>query len=201
MARTALELRGVPALEAENVDEPSKSVSCSRSFGHPVTDLSDLCEAVSVYASTAARKLRKEGLKASGANVYLQYFPEYGNVRQEGGFCTASIVLDMPSSDTAEILGQIKSELPAIFKEGRRYKKAGVIFFGLESSSLSQPDLFGSTGKTHDKLYEAVDSINRKFGKKAIFHLGEGIQREWSMKREHLSPSYTTDWSQLPIVK
>ena len=28
-----------------------------------------------------------------------------------------------------------------------------------------------------DKLYEAVDKINKKFGKKAVFHLAEGIQR------------------------
>jgi DNA polymerase V len=29
----------------------------------------------------------------------------------------------------------------------------------------------------------------------------EGITKSWGMKREHLSPAYTTNWKELPIVK
>ncbi|MBJ6892830.1 DUF4113 domain-containing protein, partial [Vibrio cholerae] len=34
-----------------------------------------------------------------------------------------------------------------------------------------------------------------------IFCPGQGTKKDWSMKREHLSPAYTTRWDQLPRVK
>ena len=90
----------------------------------------------------------------------------------------------------------------AIFIEGRRYRKAGVIFFGLESAVSVQPDIFSyAESSRRDKLYETVDKINKQFGKKTVFHLAEGIQRPWTMKRDHLSPNYTTDWQQIPVVQ
>ena len=89
-----------------------------------------------------------------------------------------------------------------IFIEGRRYKEAGVIFFGLESASNVQPDIFSYAESSRcDKLYETVDKINKQFGKKTVFRLAEGIQRPWTMKRDHLSPNYTTDWQQILVVK
>ncbi|EFA8307152.1 DUF4113 domain-containing protein, partial [Escherichia coli O157] len=30
---------------------------------------------------------------------------------------------------------------------------------------------------------------------------GRGIASEWQMKREMLSPAYTTRWSELPVAK
>ena len=202
VARTALELNGTPALEMDSIEEPSQSISCSRSFGHPVIDLRDLSEAVAVYTSTAATKLRKENQKAAGANVYFQYYPEYGNVAKEGGITGTTVIFDFPTGDTSTMLNKITAVLPGIFIEGRRYKKAGVIFFGLESASSVQPDIFSyAESSKRDKLYETVDQINKQFGRKTIFHLAEGIQRPWTMKRDHLSPNYTTDWQQIPVVK
>ena len=202
VARTAIELNGTPALEMDNIEEPSQSISCSRSFGHPVIDLRDLTEAIAVYTSTAATKLRKENQKAAGANVYFQYYPEYGSAAREGGITGTTVVFDFPTGDTSTMLNKIAAVLPGIFIEGRRYKKAGVIFFGLESASSVQPDIFSyAESSKRDKLYEAVDKINKQFGKKAVFHLAEGIQRPWTMKRDHLSPNYTTDWAQIPVVK
>jgi DNA polymerase V len=202
LARTALELRGIPALSSEDAEQPSQSVSCSRSFGHPVIDLRDLTEAVAVYTALAATKLRKENQKAAGVNVYFQYYPEYGGTAQEGGTSGTSVVFNFPTSDTGTMLNQINTALPGLFIDGRRYKKAGVIFFGLESALTGQPDIFNYTEPDkRDKLNEAVDGINKKFGKNTIFHLAEGILRPWTMKRDHLSPNYTTDWTQIPVVK
>ena len=202
VARTVMELNGTPVLEMDSIEEPSKSISCSRSFGHPVIDLRDLAEAVAVYTSTAATKLRKENQKATGANVYIQYYPEYGSMAQDGGITGTTVVFDFPTGDTSTMLNKIATVLPGIFIEGRRYKKAGVVFYGLESAATEQQDIFNyAESSRRDKLYEAVDRINKQFGKKTIFHLAEGIQRPWTMKRDHLSPNYTKDWQQIPVVK
>ena len=42
LAKTALELRGQPLFEQEDPEELSKSISCSRSFGHPVVERTTL---------------------------------------------------------------------------------------------------------------------------------------------------------------
>ena len=202
VARTVIELNGTPALEMDSIGEPSKSISCSRSFGHPVIDLRDLTEAVAVYTSTAATKLRKENQKAAGANIYFQYYPEYGNQALEGGITGTTVIFDFPTGDTGTMLKKIAAVLPGIFIEGRRYKKAGVVFYGLESAAAVQQDIFSyAEASRRDKLYEAVDKINKQFGRKALFHLAEGVLRPWTMKRDHLSPNYTTDWTQIPVVK
>lgn len=101
------------------------------------------------------------------------------------------------------MLQTIRPKLNGIFQEGRRYKKAGVLFFGLESAEHRQMDLFADHGNAEkqDRLSEAMDEINRRFGRGSLFHLAEGIKRPWTMKREMLTPSYTTDWNQLPEVK
>ena len=203
VARTAMELRGIPALESESVDEPSKSISCSRSFGHPVIELSELEEAVAAYISTAAAKMRKEKLKATGANVYFEYYPEYeSGHKRNGGVSGTSVTFDRPTGDTGEMLNKIYPVLPMLFSKDRRYKKAGVVFYGLEGAGGKQLDLFDAPASDHsDKLYAAIDNINQRFGRRTIFHLSEGVKQSWKMKREHLSPSYTTDWQHLPIVK
>ncbi|WP_313021481.1 DUF4113 domain-containing protein, partial [Atlantibacter hermannii] len=41
---------------------------------------------------------------------------------------------------------------------------------------------------------------NAKFGKGKLFFAGQGIQ-QWQMKRDMLSPRYTTRFSDLLVVK
>ena len=56
LAKTALELRGIPLFEQEAPGELPKSISCSRSFGRPVTVFEELAEAVAHYTGAAAEK-------------------------------------------------------------------------------------------------------------------------------------------------
>ena len=204
VARTALELSGVSALESEDIQEPSKSISCSRSFSHPVTKFEHLAEAVAKYTAQAAVKVRKEKQKATGMSVYFQYYPDKGGSSYHGSSTASSIVFDKPVSATSEILTQVKKILPELFIKGKRYKKAGILFFGLEQNHNEQLDLFDFSNQlksaTNQKLYETVDKLNQRYGRGKVFHLSEGIDRPWQMKREHLSPQYTTNWAHLPEV-
>ena len=36
---------------------------------------------------------------------------------------------------------------------------------------------------------------------KQFFLAGEGVKREWNMKREFLSRRFTTNWNELPEVR
>jgi len=45
-----------------------------------------------------------------------------------------------------------------------------------------------------------VDKINHS-GLGNVFFAAQGVTPQWSMKREHLSPAYTTRWSDLKVVR
>lgn len=201
-ARTVLELRGQPLIEREDPDSLSKSISCSRSFGHPVIELDDLREAVASYTARAAEKLRREKQCAAGVNIYFQYYPEYEPVSRPGGFSATTVTFDFPTSDTSKMLSAMSPKLPGIFMFGRRYKKAGVIFFGLEPQILAN-DLFrsGPDLEKSERLSVALDRINGRYGRGMLRHLAEGLEQRWKMNRSMQTPRYTTSWNDLLQVK
>ncbi len=59
--RIVEELRGVSCIPHENCPQGRKSVTCSRSFGVLVESLEELREAVAVYMTKAAERLRRSG--------------------------------------------------------------------------------------------------------------------------------------------
>lgn len=203
LAKTARELRGENLFEQENINVLSKSITCSRSFGEKVTALEELQEAVCTYAATGAEKLRKENQSAAGINVYFQYYGEYAPYPTPGGYTATTIFFPSPTNHTSRILSAVTPKLKTIYIPERRYKKAGIVFFGLESLHQKQGDLFSDPEKEmrEERLSCAMDLINKKYGKKTLFHLAEGIGRSWQMKREKLSGRYTTSWDEILKVK
>ena len=204
--KTADELLGLPRFERENPEEPSQSISCSRSYGYPVENLDELRESVAHYIAQAAEKLRKERLRAAGASVYLQYYREYGLNAQDGGYVSTVIAFDSATNATSQMLFSVLPAVDALFIKGRRYKKSGVLFYGMESEQMQQLELFSDENKVKQKergerLARVVDSVNSQLGRNTLFYLSEGISRPWQMRREFLTPDYTTSWDDLPIVR
>lgn len=208
VARTAMELRGVPATEADPVErENPQSVNVSRMFGEPVTDVESLCEAVATHASAGAAKLRKTGMVASGANVFVQECAPPGT----GGwndsswwtpFITARVAFDTQTAATGEILSVLRPAVEGLFVPGKRYRRAGVLFFGLEKEGAAG-DLFSGrpSDRPASKLSATVDAINSRLGRGTIFFAAAGTAQKWRMKRAMLSSRYTTRWDELLVVK
>lgn len=48
---------------------------------------------------------------------------------------------------------------------------------------------------------EVLDHLNAKVGRGTLYFAGEGIQQQWAMKRDMLSPRYTTRYSDLLRVE
>lgn len=201
LVRTVMELRGQPALEDSAPDQQRKSVSVSRSFGKPATSIRELGEALNHYAALSVEKLRGHKMVANGATIYLQYYLKTGE-RGRVNTLDASVKFPEPL-DSAEVITRFcLAALPRLFREGQSYKKCGIVFWGLQDGSVVQQSLFDpGHPEEHDKLNEAIDKINRNFGRGTVFHLAEGVERPWRMKQEHLSPSYLTRWEELPVVK
>ena len=195
--RTAQELRGVHALLEDPIH--SKSISSSKSFSRPVSSLNELKEALSCYVETAHRKLRQKELHANGISIYFktnfnnQKVPQYANL--------AAAQLGENQSLTYFIKTAVHL-LETIYRPGFAFIKVGVILSDL-TSGPTQPSLFQEmeTIEKSNQLQEVMNKIENKFGKNTIFHGVQGIKRSWSMKQDHISPSYTTQWDQIPIVK
>ena len=200
LLRTAQELRGIPSNDDKDYDADPDSVSCSRSFGEPVTTLEGIAESLASFTAQAATKLRKHGLLASGCNVYAQIFHSGGG----GDFLGRTVMFPAPTDATNEMLKAIREEVDALYIPGTRYRKTGVVFFGLEKvGSARQLDLFSPVEKAEaSPLYKAIDALNKRYGKGKVFSAAEGLgDRSWKMKRSKLSKRPTTRWDELTVVR
>ena len=90
--------------------------------------------------------------------------------------------------------------IKSIYKEGYRYKKAGIILYELHSSS-SVRGLLDYDRTRSDSLMKSLDEINYRYGSTTLRLAAEGIKKSWQMRREKVSPCYTTSFDQLMIVK
>lgn len=200
LERTIRELNGESCIELEEIPPTKKQIVCSRSFGEKVTQLELLHEAVCEYTTRATEKLRKEQQQAKMLTVFIHTSqfadngPQYSN--------SASGELLSPSDDTRDFLELANHLLKHIWKDGFRYAKAGVMLSDFYDPGIFQLELFdeASSRSNSQQLMSVLDNINQS-GAGKVFFAGQGLKKEWAMKREHLSPAYTTRWDQLPRVK
>ncbi|HCH1488783.1 TPA: translesion error-prone DNA polymerase V subunit UmuC [Vibrio parahaemolyticus] len=200
LERTVRELNGESCIELEDIPPTKKQIVCSRSFGIKVTQFELLREAVCEYATRATEKLRKEQRQAKVMTVFIRTSPFKDNEPQYSNSASGELLI--PSCDTRDFIELANHLLKRIWKDGFRYAKAGVMLSDFYDPGMFQPGLFDdvSTRSNSQQLMSVLDTINQS-GAGKVFFAGQGTKKDWSMKREHLSPAYTTRWDQLPRVK
>lgn len=202
LSRIVQELNGESCLELEQVTPAKKEIVSSRSFGERITCLQDMQEAISEYVSRACRKLRQEQQQAKQLTVFLRTSPFSDRQRDPFYSNNISYSLPYPSNDTRTFLEVAKQLLQQIWRDGYRYAKAGVMLSDFYAEGVQQGSLFEPEPVSYQSqaLMQLMDELNHK-GKNKIWFASQGINQKWSMKRERLSPQYTTSWQALPEVK
>lgn len=200
LERTVLELRGLACQPLEAVTPPRKQIVVSRSFGRPVTDRAELVEAVATHATRAAEKLRRQASTAAAVTVFA-----HSNLfRPEAPAYSAQrlVMLVEPSDDTRVLVAAACRAAQAIFRAGVRYAKAGVMLLDLADRSQRQASFWpqDAAPERARALMAAIDRINARMGRNTVAPAAAGLARPWQMRRERLSPQYTTCWDELPIV-
>lgn len=200
LERTVRELNGESCIELEEFPPTKKQIVCSRSFGAKVTQFELLREAVCEYATRATEKLRKEQQQAKVMTVFIRSSPFKDNEPQYSNSASGELLI--PSCDTRDFIELASHLIKRIWKDGFRYAKAGVMLSDFYDPGMFQPGLFDdvSTRSNSQQLMSVLDTINQS-GAGKVFFAGQGLKKDWSMKREHLSPAYTTRWDQLPRVR
>jgi DNA polymerase V len=104
------------------------------------------------------------------------------------------------------MLNAISGEVQHLYLPGVRYRKTGMVFFGLEKPDKPrQLDLFSDSTKPAPRpsaLYKAIDALNSKYGNGKVFSAAEGMgHKSWHMKRQKLSKRPTTRWDELMTVR
>lgn len=200
MARTIYELQGISCIEIEHTPPSKKQIVASRSFGGRVTELTDLKEAISMYAQDACKRLRDEGLLCGCMIAFVQSNPFDPNVPFYNKSITGSF--SEPTDCALDFVRAATRMLNDIYKEGIKYKKCGVVLTCLEPKSGHTYDLLTDFKQIEKKecLMQAMDGIHSKFGKKKV---GVGPcfipNRNWSMSRDKLSRN-PFRWDELPLI-
>jgi len=200
LERTVRELRGEACQALEEMAPTKQQIVCSRSFGSRLTDYGEVRQAVCQYAERAAEKLRQEKQYCRQIAVFLKTSPHAENEPYYGNQAMGQLLT--PSNDTRDIVRIATEALDRIWLDGYRYMKAGVMLGDFFSQGVAQLHLFDAHGPraNSEALMQVVDKINQA-GRGTLWFAGQGIEKSWAMKREMLSPAYTTRFSDLPIVR
>lgn len=200
LERTVRELRGEPCLQLEEFAPVKQQIICSRSFGTRITEFIAMRQAVCAYAERAAEKLRGERQYCRQITVFIRTSPHAAGETFYGNQATG--ILLTPSNDTRDIIHVAMDMLEGIWRDGHRYMKAGVVLGDFFSQGVSQLNLFDeySPHANSEALMRVVDGLNQS-GKGKLWFAGQGIRKSWAMKRDMLSPAYTTRYSDLPVAK
>ena len=124
---------------------------------------------MSNYAVRCAEKLRRQHSVASIVSVFLNTNPfredlaQYWNSRE--------MRLVTPTNSTIEIVKAASEVLKSIYRQGFRYKKAGVILMGITEGTPLQTDLFDINAENIQRmrrLDKVIDRINQTQGSETV---------------------------------
>lgn len=205
--RTWEELHGRRCVEEETL-ERRQSICTSRSFADTIEDPDELVLRISDFAAMCAHKLREEGSAASEVTTFM--YTNRFREDQAQYFPSATIRLDVAASSTQEIVSAALKAFRTIFRDGYKYKKAGVVVSGIISSDTVQASLFHYDGiqrEKHDRISKVIDAVNAagsasssgqsllRLATQRPGHYADGIRSEFR------SRLYTTDLDEVIEVR
>jgi DNA polymerase V len=194
--RTVRELNGQVCKVWDEARADKKQIFSTRSVGDRITDFNYLLQALSKHVGIAASKARAQ---ASSCKTMLLFASNSPFDEQPRSFKTI-VHFASPTNCSAEITEAMTQAAPQLFREGVRYYKIGVGLIDLASDRHRQLDLFNASN-ANPVLMHTLDGLNQRYGRDTLFLAAQGIEQKWAMRRDLLTPQYTTDWASLPRVK
>lgn len=187
--RLKRELEGKPTLDLEEASD-KKAIATTRSFEKSYCTIEEIAERVATFTAHCSEKLRKQESQCNMVMVFVNT----NRFSQDEPQYSRSIIIktDYPTDSTIDLNRYAQIGLKSIFKEGYKYKKAGVVLMGLTPNSEVQLSLFNASNPKHQPLMSVIDKLNQSMGKTTVRFATQSLGRQWKMRQEKLSPCYTT---------
>lgn len=197
--RTLLELRGIACIPMEEEREIKDQLIYSRSFSEPVTSRDGMEQVLGMYAQMASGRLHRHDREAKVLTAWAMtsYFND-----QQSHQPAATVALPGYSADPVLLTKAAKALLPKII-DGVKYARAGIVVTDLRPAGVHE--MFEEFVSPHEakQIGPLIEHIRSEHGTTAI-GLGRAGLREgpaWQMRRDMMSPRYTTHWDELLTVK
>jgi DNA polymerase V len=201
--RLIRELNGLPSRDMEKPLVSKKMIATTRMFGQPVTNITDIKEAIATYTSRAAEKLRRQHSAAKVISVFI--VPREQNYEvsfRRGATVSSHTTLPSATSSTNELIKPAIQLVESLYEQGKAYKKAGVMLAGLEPDESIQGNLFATGSQKYQRLLmDMMDNINFSMRDDVLKFAASGLARDWKMRQELRSKRYTTRWEELYEVR
>jgi len=193
--RTVNELNGMPCLQWDEIGQDKQEIFSTRSFGQRVTDEHVLKAALASHASIVATKVRRQGSLIKRLVIFASSSPHDDNYYKK------SFVYEFPvaTDNTLKVVGAISFVFDNIYTQGVAFYRCGVGGIALENSQFQQQDLF-TLGINNPPLMKCYDQVNHRYGRGTVEVAVAEKNDKWAMKRNFLSPSYTSKWSDIPKI-
>lgn len=195
MERTILELNGQVCKRWDNDKPMQRQIFSTRVFGQRVTNKAQLQQALCQHLCMAAVKLRKQHAVCSVISFFVTTSPfDAAPIKIE-----RQVRLAAATDDSMQLIRVLTGQIDSLFIENTAYYRVGVGLLELTAKAYLQPDLF-QTQQTKPQLMQVMDEINQRYGTDTVFFAGQGVQPKWKMRRDYLTPQYTTCWQDLPVI-
>lgn len=204
--RTIQELNEIPALEIQ-ASSNRDNITSSKSFAKGVTNLDELETALTEYCQLAVERMFREHSICRIVCIFIATARDFSHIHPEKEyFNIAATALTSPTNYLPTIVNTAIKILHKLYRPGFSYRKLQVSLMELQNEENHQQELFeNELQKQQEKqqqIMNAFNDINEKFGRGCL-HLGirnQTKKSEWLMKRDYLSPSYTTRLQETPEV-
>ena len=198
--RLVKELKGIPCVEWDTLPPAKKCIQTARSFGKLLSTKEELAAPLSNHAASCAAKLRYQNTCASAVQVFIHTNPHRKQDPQY--FRSVTIALEVPTSDSSEIINAALRGLGIIYKPGYLYNKTGVLVFDIVPEDQVQLGLFDAFDRVRSgKMMQVLDKVNERFGKNTLRYAVQGYKKYWKLKQQKLSPCYTTNIMEVLTIK
>jgi DNA polymerase V len=194
--RTVRELNGQACKEWSEARADKQQIFSTRSVGERITDCDSLQQALSKHIAIAAAKARQQGSLCKTLLLFASNSPHDLHPVSD----KVIVHFPCPTHCTLELTKAMSEAAPNLFRQGVHYYKIGVGLVDLASAAQYQFDLF-SPPKINQVLLHTLDDLNQRYGRDTLFLAAQGFDQKWAMRRDFLSPQYTTKWHSLPQIK
>ncbi|MCB1310153.1 MAG: DUF4113 domain-containing protein, partial [Leptospiraceae bacterium] len=178
-----------------------RQIAVARAFAHGVADFEAVRASVVRYTEAAARKLRSDGSAAGLVSVFVRTDPF--RLDHTAYMNAAHTILPVATPDVRRLVEAALDALRRVYRPGYIYRKSGVVLDRLCPAECVPGDLFVRDDLERERrLSTLIGTLEKRHGRGCLRLASGGVhQADWQLRRDLLSPRYTTRWNELAVAR